>query len=144
MDKNSPIWQNLQRFANEHKVILEDKGEVGFGRPCIGFLHGTRYVAFNPRKHPDYDHVWPKDERLCPPSRTADAYHKHDCLAILVHGDDYDEALAQLNAWVEYLEAQGAVELVEYETGATGMQAIISGLFSHAFRFIEEAEAVTR
>lgn len=138
MDKSNPIWQDLQRFANEHKVILEDDGEIGFGRPCVGFLREGLYVAFNPRKHPGYDYVWPKDTRLYPPSVITDAYHKHNCFAILVHGDNYDKALAQLDSWVEHLKMQGTVELVEYKTGATGVQAIFSGIFSYAFRLAEE------
>lgn len=138
MDKGNLVWQNLQRFANEHKVILEDKGEVGFGRPCVGFVRKGSYVAFNPCKHPDYDYIWPEDQRLLPPSVVTDAYHKHDCFAVLVHGDNYDKALAQLDSWVEHLKMQGAIELVEYETGATGVQAVISGLFSYAFRFVEK------
>lgn len=137
MNKDNPIWQNLQRFANEHKVILEDRGEIGFGRPCVGFLRQS-YIAFNPTKEPDYDYVWPEDIRLRPPKTVVDAYHKHDCLAVLVHGDDYDKALAQLNAWVGHLEAQGTVELAQYKTGATGIQAIISGYSSFAFRFTQE------
>ena len=139
MNKNHPIWQNLQRFANEHKVILEDRGKVGLGRPCVGFLRNGSYVAFNPRKSsPDFEYIWPEDSRFYPPVTVEDAYHKHDCFAVLVYNADNDEALTQLAAWVEHLEAQGTVELAEYETGATGMQALFSGLFSYAFRFAEE------
>ena len=138
MDKDNPVWQNLQRFANEHKVLLEDNGEVGFGRPCIGFLRGGSYIAHNPYNSSDFARIWPEDQRLLPPGTVPDAYHKHDCFAVLVHGDDYDKALVQLNAWVEHLEAQGTVELVEYETGATGIHALLSGVTSYAFRFAGE------
>lgn len=139
MDKSNPIWQDLQQFANEHKVILEENGEVGFGRPCVGFLRDGSYVAFNPRKPPDYDYVWPEDPRLHPPNVVTDAYHKHECFAVLVHSDNHDRALAQLDSWVEHLKMQGAIELIRYETGATGIQALFSGLFSYAFRFVEES-----
>jgi hypothetical protein len=48
MNKNSETWQNLQRFANEHKLILEDEGQIGFGRPCVGFVKVGSYIAYNP------------------------------------------------------------------------------------------------
>ena len=63
-----------------------------------------------------------------------DAYHKHDCLCVLVHDDDYDAALIELDTWIEHLESQGQVSIERYETGAKGMQAIISGLIGFAVR----------
>lgn len=135
MDKSNPIWQNLQRFANEHKVILEDDGEIGFGRPCVGFLRGGSYIAYNPRCYPGLKLVWPYDRRLGPPKAVRDAYHKGNYLAILVPDDNYDKALCQLNAWVECLRSLGEIEVVDFETGATGTQAIFSGYIAYAIRF---------
>ena len=34
----------LLAFAEKHGLIFEERGEVGFGRPCVGFTDGTRYV----------------------------------------------------------------------------------------------------
>lgn len=140
MDKNSETWRNLQRFANEHKLILQDEGEVGFGRPCVGFLGKSgNYVDYNPLAAPDYlDYAVEYDERLVSPVK--DAYHKHDCMAVLVHGEDYDAALEQLNEWIVHVEAQGAVEVIEYETGATGLQAFFSGIFGYAITLKEKAD----
>lgn len=134
MDKNSETWKNLQRFANEHKIILEDEGEVGFGRPCVGFIKGDGYIDYNPTQHPDYEYVWEQDARLGPSNQIPNAYHKHHCMAVLVQGDDYDSALEELNEWVKHLEAQGEVYVTEYETGATGIQAVLSGLIGYAVR----------
>lgn len=128
------ISQNLQRFANAHKIVLEDHGEVGFGRPCVGFTHGNSYVDIHPLNMATYDRIWPDDDRLNAPSGVA-AYHKHDCLAVLVDNDDYTEALCQLDVWVRHLESQGELEVVDYNTGVSGVQAMFSGVLGHALRF---------
>lgn len=88
---NQELRNKLEQFALKHKLILEEAGEVGFGRPCVGFLKGTGYVDYNATVHPDYKPAFPDDEYYEPP--VPDAYHKHDCLAVLVHDDDYDSAL---------------------------------------------------
>jgi aminoglycoside phosphotransferase family enzyme len=125
--------ENLQRFANKHKIVFEDKGEVGFGRECVGFLHGDNYIDYNPTDHENYEPIWGNDIRLLPPEETPNAYHKHDCLAVLVHGD-YDKAILELNAWINNLEKQGEVYIQEYETKADSLQALMVGLFGHAVR----------
>jgi hypothetical protein len=149
MDKSDPIYQNLQRFANEHKLILEDNAEVGFCRPCVGFNSGRAYVDYNPYRYVDKEgsHFSELeqiealyDPRLAPPKSTPDAYHKHGCMAVLVHGDNYDEALRQLNEWVKHLEAQGRLVVVEYRNGATGSQAAFSGSIGRAIAFQDQLE----
>lgn len=37
-----------ERFAVDHKVIFDDEGEVGFGRECVGFRDGGKYIDHNP------------------------------------------------------------------------------------------------
>ena len=141
MDKNSPTWRKLQEFANEHKLILEDKGEVGFGRPCVGFIKGTGYIDYDPLDRPDYlTKVFPNDKDLDPPQGVPNAYHKHSCMAVLVHGDDYDAALEELAVWVDDLNRIG-VRVVDFPTGAYGIQALISGVTGYAFRRIADIEA---
>ncbi len=126
----------LRDFAAKHNLTLEPRGEVGFGRPCVGFVGaGSNYVDYDPRMSGgDYEPIWPIDARLHPPEGTPDAYHKHDCLAVLVHGDDYDAALVQLAKWVDHLEAQGEVYVETYRTGAVGIQAMFSGTTGRAVR----------
>ncbi|MHC4088717.1 MAG: hypothetical protein ACYSVY_00290 [Planctomycetota bacterium] len=133
------VRERLQAFANRHKLILEDRGEVGFGRSCVGFVKGNVYVDYNPYSHPSFEPVWERDHQLNPPDETPDAYHKHDCLVVLVRGGDYDGALRQLDAWITHLEGQGEVYIDEYETGATGLQAMISGLVGYAVRIRDKA-----
>lgn len=126
---------NCQRFANAHKLVFEDRGEVGFGRPCVGFTKGNGYVEYNPLSRADDYRRIPEfaDDRLYAPDGV-EAYHKHDCLAVLVRDEDYDAAIRQLDQWVRHLESLGTVEVVSYETGATGFQAVISGVIGYALR----------
>lgn len=63
-----------------------------------------------------------------PPDDVVDAYHKHDCLAVLGRGA---RAVYQLAQWVRSMEAAGRVEVVDYETGATGMQAAFFGAIGY-------------
>ncbi len=149
MSPDHPTYAKLQAFANKHKLILQDCGAVGFGRPCVGFETGSSYIDYNPISRPNYDYHWgARDRRLDPPAdKTPNAYHKHDCLAVLVQADDwenvpdtaYDTALEELLAWIEHLESQGALEVVDFPTGATGLQAVLSGVVGKAIRFVEEA-----
>jgi len=141
MNKNSATWLKLQTFANEHKLILEDKGEVGFGRPCVGFIKGTGYINYNPLDRSDYlTKVFAGDEDLTPPQGVPNAYHKHSCMAVLVHGHDYDAALEELAVWVDDWSRIG-VRVVDFPTGATGIQVLISGVTGYAFRRIAPTEA---
>jgi len=127
--------KELQEFASKHKIILSEKGEIGFGRPCVGFLHGDNYIGYNPTKDGgNYVPVFGKhDDRLYPPEGVK-SYHKGDYLAVLVSNDNYDAGLEQLLKWINHLESQGEVEVVEFETGATGLQTIMTGLFGRAIR----------
>lgn len=115
---------NIQEFANKHKIVFDDEGETGFGRPCVGLSHGDNWVAFNPTNSTTYGHIEEfyneKLEEIQPPN----AYHKHDCLAVLGRGE---EAIKQLSDWVDALKELNA-EIKTYETGAEGLQALLTGL----------------
>lgn len=122
--------ENIQEFANRFKLIFEDEGECGFGRECVGLTNGNNYVDYNPTSADSFNYIEGFfDERffnIIPP----DAYHKHNCLAVLGRGDD---AIRQLSDWVDKLNELGAV-VETYETGATGLQALISGVTNKAIK----------
>ena len=65
MDK---IKKELQDFANKHKIVLDEHGECGFGRPCVGFLHGDNYIDINPHHSETYKPIWEIDDRLYAPN----------------------------------------------------------------------------
>lgn len=104
----------MTEWAARYGCTVQPKGQVGFGRPCVGILYGQSYVDTN---NGDYSTDY---ECLAPPSGVTDAYHKHDCLAVLAHGEesaDYDAALEQLYTWVVWLiENDYGVEVVDRQT----------------------------
>jgi len=120
---------NIQAFADKFDLGFEEEGEVGFGRECVGLLKEDKYVDYNPTDS-HYERLTDfYDERLddiTPP----DAYHKHDCLAVLGRGDD---AIRQLSDWVDKLIELGAT-VESYKTGATGFQSLISGTTGYAVK----------
>jgi hypothetical protein len=122
--------KNIQEYANRFKLIFEDEGECGFGRECVGLTSGTNWVDYNPTDDSTGEEIKGfYDERfyeIKPP----DAYYKHDCIAVLGRGDD---AIKQLSDWVDKLNELGAV-VETYKTGATGIQAMISGVAGKAVR----------
>lgn len=120
----------IKAFADKHNIQYELEGEVGFGRECVGFLKGENYVDYNPICGPDYEYVLDfYDERLSNIT-PENAYHKHDCLAVLGRGE---QSIQQLAEWVVKLEELG-VEIAQYRTGYTGIQAMISGVYGNAVR----------
>jgi hypothetical protein len=126
------VIENLNRFASKHGLILEQEGEVGFGRECVGFTKSGNYVDYNPTDSNTYEEIEEfYDERLNDLT-TYNAYHKHNCLSVLGRGD---EALNELNEWITNLENAGEIEVASYKTGATGLQAMFSGVIGYAVRF---------
>jgi hypothetical protein len=85
----------IKAYAADNRCYFEPEGEVGFGRECVGITTGTHY--------PDYDC---EDDRLTPPESVVDAYHKHECIAVLGRGP---RAIEQLHAWVVKLRESGAI-----------------------------------
>ena len=121
---------NIQEFADRFRLIFEDDGEVGFGRKCIGLTDGSNYIDYNPTQFPDYDYVEEfYDERLYD-IVPENAYHKHNCLAVL--GNE-ESSIIQLSEWINKLKELGAV-VEKYKTGATGIQALISGTENYAIK----------
>ena len=123
----------LERFALDHKLVFEEKGEIGFGRPCVGFTKGTSYVYYNPMDSTTFKVIQGFEDERIRENTPENAYHKSDCLAVLVHNNDYETAIQELVQWVKSLNELG-VEIVEYETGATGIQAMFSGFTGYAMR----------
>jgi len=117
--------QVCEQFAIKHKVIFDDEGTCGFGRECVGFTSGDKWIDFNPHSSATYEPIKEcQSEHVSPPDGV-DAYHKHDCLAVLGRGED---AVIQLAQWVKHMEAAGEVSIKDFATGAVGVQALFSGV----------------
>ena len=131
----------LEKFTEQHGLTLVAKGECGFGRPCVGFTKPKRngidsYVDYNPIDSTTFEDIWERDERLYAPDGV-NSYHKVECLAVLVDNDDYDAGLDQLATWMRAIEAHGPPQIVEYRTGASGIQAMVTGSHGWALRIGE-------
>ena len=127
------IENRLDKFAKKHGLVFEPSGEVGLGRPCVGFLKNSHYVEYEPVNMTTYQLIWPEDSREFIPDEVVDAYHKHCCVAVSVRDGNYREAMRQLDIWATYLDSAGAT-VHQYPTGASGVQAIFSGAVGYAFR----------
>lgn len=81
----------MLHWCLKNKVMLQLEGECGFGRECVGILTEGHY--------PDYD--WEgkdENEKIWLPK---DAYHKHDCVAVLGRGR---KAENQLYKWLKWFD----------------------------------------
>lgn len=89
-------WMAL--WASKNGVTLDLNGEVGFGRECVGI---TKDGSF-----PDYQ--WHDEETYEPLNGEVwvpqDAYHKHDCVAVLGRGQAAEE---QLYDWLKWFDDNG-------------------------------------
>jgi len=87
----------LTQYATRHGCTVTFAGTCGFGRPCVGILLGGNYL--------DYSHLYDLDPQPDPWLWTPeDAYHKHDCMAVLGHGP---AAVEQLYTWAKWLDEHG-------------------------------------
>ena len=120
----------IQEFANRFKLIFEEEGQCGFGRECVGLTNGNNYVDYNPTDSVNCDYIKEFYNDKFYDIAPADAYHKHNCLAVLGRGE---KSIRQLADWVDKLNEMGAV-VEKYATGATGLQAMISGTHNYAVR----------
>lgn len=93
----------LEKFADKYGFVVEYHGEIGFGRKCVGFLHGTSYVEYDAHYHND---DWFGDEDLVVPDGIAE-YNKGSYLVVRVENDDYELALGDLAKWAGMIEDQG-------------------------------------
>ena len=90
--------KNIEKFVSLYKGLSFHKGEIGFGRPCVGIIDEStdHYVVI--RDYDDDYEIRGESSAACDNSPEY-AYHKHPCLAVLVHGD-YEESTRQLEEWI--------------------------------------------
>ena len=100
----------LTDWAARYQCSLQLNGQVGFGRDCVGILKDSTYIDYE-----DHPEIWTPE----------DAYHKHDCLAVLGHGD---EALAQLYEWVKWLDGHGWGVKNTYRQPTSGIDLAFHGI----------------
>jgi hypothetical protein len=84
-------------WATQNKCVITD-GECGFGRPCVGLSSGDKWVDWRGDEGPPNYFPLPDPYDGWVPM---DAYHKHDCVAVLIHDDNKAAAWTQLRLWLD-------------------------------------------
>ena len=122
------------KFALKHKVIFEEEGSIGFGRDCVGFTKGSSYIAYCPYRTEPFGSIKNlHDDRLYDIA-AKNSYHKDTYIAVLINEEvNLGAAIVQLAKWVTELE-ELKCEVVEYNTGATGLQAAFTGVTGYAVK----------
>lgn len=76
---------------------LELKGECGFGRECVGIVAEDKY--------PDYHwydtNPWKQLDNNGDVFVPENAYHKHECVAVLGRGEEAEDQLYQWLKWFD-------------------------------------------
>lgn len=105
---------HIDAFVQETGLTFH-KGEIGFGRPCVGILNPETesYIAYQTY---DRDYNTKLMHEVAMNTQPEDAYHKGPYLAVLHDGSAEGEARAteQLNEWIEKIMA-AAYEIESYE-----------------------------
>lgn len=92
----------MEGWCEAQGLKLQLNGTCGFGRECVGVLSADGAA------YPDY--IWYDknyDHRLDPNGDVwtpDDAYHKHNCVAVLGASDD---AVSQLYEWLKWFSDNG-------------------------------------
>lgn len=92
------VW--LTDWATANGCTLSLRGEVGFGRECVGILREGAY--------PDYEwddpHTYRRIDLNGEVWTPEDAYHKHPCVAVL---GTSEAAVEQLYEWGQWFDSNG-------------------------------------
>ena len=86
----------MAMWAVKNHCALELEGSVGFGRACVGIITNTVYPDYQ-WFDKDYNRVDNNGEVWIPEQ----AYHKHECVAVLGRGE---EAESQLYEWLQWFD----------------------------------------
>ena len=103
--QNKIQWMALWAAQNGLQLVLE--GECGFGRECVGILVDGHYPDYHWHDENTYERVDENGDVWTPP----DAYHKHECVAVLGLGE---AAESQLYDWLKWFDDNG----FKLETGS--------------------------
>lgn len=124
--------QFLITWAAKHGAVVNFAGECGFGRECVGVLVGGSYL--------DYSHLYDlfrgDRARWAEWWAPEDAYHKHDCMAVLGRGPG---AVEQLYQWAKFLDDHGWTVGLEARQPDSVLDAMLGG-FSTAMLMPPAAE----
>jgi hypothetical protein len=92
--------QWLETWCKGQGVNLVLEGQCGFGRECVGISIHEHYPDYVWYDEETYDRADDNGDMFIP----EDAYHKHDCVAVLGRGK---KAEAQLYDWIKWFDENG-------------------------------------
>jgi len=110
----------FQDFCKKYDIELSEKGEIGFGRPCVGILKNNSYIEYNAcwyDKNYNNNYYFGYNE-LFDEVKPESAYHKHECFAVLCCDDEqsYKYALIELAEWIKLIEIENKIIIKPYQT----------------------------
>ena len=112
----------MQEYCGKYGLELELEGTCGFGRPCVGVLVNDLYPDYA-WYSADYSRQADKNGRVWTPEH---AYHKHECVAVLVTDENTQEAAEdELFNWLWWFESNGFV----VETGKLEQRTGLDEIF---------------
>lgn len=129
-------FKNITQFLRDNDNFRFEVGQVGFGRPCVGIVEkgADSYVSY--RIYDDKYETTSDCSAAWGADRPDKAYHKHDCLAVLMPTADFDlgpsdaekaEAVAALDKWLGAIIYAGYKQQ-KYDAGPHAIQAILGNL----------------
>lgn len=127
-----------EKFCADNGFSLELKGEIGFGRPCVGIMNPKTecYVAWQYYKDEE-KYEGERTHTVAGETAPPNAYHKGQFLAVLLHGNDgeipVDEAAERLEEWIGRIVKAGYAIETYYETHG------ITNLLMHRSRVAQKA-----
>ena len=96
MDHQEKIkWMAV--WAAKNKLQLDLEAECGFGRQCVGVSTEGHFPDYQWFDQNTYKRLDKNGDVWIPPN----AYHKHECVAVLGRGED---AEAQLYDWLKWFD----------------------------------------
>lgn len=109
------------QWAHKNKCVLDLEGECGFGRECVGVTRNHKYPDYE-WYDKDYEREDGNGDVWCP----EDAYHKHECVAVLGRGERAED---QLYEWLKWFDDNGFVveESIKDIKGMDPIQIMFSG-----------------
>lgn len=87
-------------WCAKNNLKLELAGSCGIGRDCVGVTTEGKYPDYHWYDETTYERI-DQNRKVWVPKN---AYHKHDCVAVLGHGEDAEK---ELYDWLRWFDANG-------------------------------------
>lgn len=120
-------------WAARNKLQLELEGVCGFGRECVGVSANGSYADYQWYDGVSYDRLDKNGDVWCP----KDAYHKHDCVAVLGRGE---EAESQLYDWLKWFDDNGFHVEIGMKSAVTNSPIEFLFMGTHYVRMVKAHE----